>query len=202
MPPAQGTKDPADTTDGLMPLGDHFDSVLDAARMGADWAVAALYRDLQPRLLRYLRAQEPAEHEDLCSETWLDVARGLNGFVGEEGDLRRWVFSIAHRRLVDHRRRAGRRPVRNLIHEEVDALLSGGDVEDEAMADIATRQALAMIAALPVAQAEIVLLRVVAGLGAEEVGTIMGMRAGAVRVAQHRALARLAQDLALERVAI
>ena len=39
-------------------IGGDFPSVLDAARAGAEWAVAALYRDLQPALLRYLRTKE------------------------------------------------------------------------------------------------------------------------------------------------
>src|SRR5439155_366621 len=77
-----------------------------AARLGADWAVAVIYRDLHPRLVRFFRSQESREADDLVGEVWLAVAQGLALFDGDEAGLRAWVFTIARRRLVDHRRRA------------------------------------------------------------------------------------------------
>ena len=59
--------------------------------------------------------------------------------------------------------------------------------------------ALARLATLPPDQAEVVLLRVVAGLDAEEVALSLGTKAGAVRVSQHRALKRLSARLVSER---
>jgi len=69
------------------------------------------------------------------------------------------------------------------------------DAEAEALSALATREALAAIARLPPAQAEVVLLRVVADLAVEDVARIVGRRAGAVRALQHRALAGLAKIL-------
>ena len=54
--------------------------VLAGARAGQGWALAALWRDLHPRLFRYLRSQEPSVAEDLASETWLGVARLAMGY--------------------------------------------------------------------------------------------------------------------------
>jgi hypothetical protein len=63
-----------------MALGDRFESALQAARAGADWALGALYRDLHPRVLRYLRAQDPAEAEDLaCSVPRQRILESLSG---------------------------------------------------------------------------------------------------------------------------
>ena len=56
---------------------------------------------------------------------------------------------------------------------------------------IEAQRARDLLTRLPDHQRELVLLRVVAGLSAEETGNVLGMSAGAVRVAQHRALARL-----------
>ena len=70
--------------------GAEFDTVLDAARVGAEWAVAVLFRDVQPRLLRYLRAKAPDVAEDLASEVWFAAARQLPGFVGDESAFR-WL---------------------------------------------------------------------------------------------------------------
>ena len=55
-----------------------FASVLGAAQAGAEWALTILYREIHPKLLRYLASREPQEAEDLASEAWLDVAAGLD----------------------------------------------------------------------------------------------------------------------------
>jgi RNA polymerase sigma factor (sigma-70 family) len=183
-----------------MALGQNFPRVLDAARDGAEWAVTALYRDLSGPVLRYLTPQAPMEAEDLASEAWIDVAGGLYRFKGDEQDFRRFVFAIARRRLVDHVRKARRRRTHPAPAADIEPYLPTGDVEAEAMEGFSTRQALALLTRLPRPQAEVVLLRVVGGFSAEEVAGLIGKRAGAVRVLQHRALARLAADLAREGV--
>src|ERR1700722_11460583 len=55
---------------------------LAAAQQGDTEAFRVLYRDIQPRLLRYLRALVGEDAEDVASETWLQVARDLGGFQG------------------------------------------------------------------------------------------------------------------------
>lgn len=179
-----------------MPFAERFEAVLAAAKTGAEWAIADLYRELQPGLLRYLRAQAPADGDDLASEVWLQAAAGLARFDGDEMALRRWFFTIARRRLVDLRRREGRR--RRALDALESSLDAPGFAEPERHALDAgeTEAALARIAALPPAQAEVVLLRVVGGLAVEDVAAIVGKSPGAVRVLQHRALTRLARELA------
>jgi RNA polymerase sigma-70 factor, ECF subfamily len=172
-----------------------FDQLLDAVRKGADWAVAELWRDLHPRLLAYFRAAEPGGAEDLAADTWVDVARSLHRFEGGEQDFRRFAFTIARRRLSDHRRRRFRRRTDPVAAET----LADRPAPDDPAASALGRSALAVIGRLPPEQAEVVLLRVVAGLGAEEVGAIIGKSPGAVRVIQHRALKRLAEVLGEDR---
>src|SRR5438876_10923672 len=92
-----------------MTLGSDFDGILAAAQAGAEWALTSLYQDLHAPLLRYLRAHDRREGDDLASEVWVDVARSLHRFAGSETDLRKWLFTIARRRLLDHRRRVARR---------------------------------------------------------------------------------------------
>ena len=73
----------------------------------------------------------------------------------------------------------------------------GPDYTAEGAAErITTEQALALIASLPPEQAEVITLRVVGGLGAKEVAELLGKSPGAVRVAAHRGLRRLAALLA------
>jgi RNA polymerase sigma-70 factor, ECF subfamily len=181
-----------------MPLGEAFQGVLGAAKSGAEWAIAALYRELQPGLLRYLRAQAPADGDDLASEVWLAAAAGLGRFEGDEAGFRRWLFTIAQRRLVDLRRQEARR--RSLLSSLARAHERGSlDSEVEVLAASEAEAALILIAGLPPDQAEVVLLRVVGGLDTKDVAAIVGKKPGAVRVLQHRALKRLAEQLAEEK---
>lgn len=185
-------------------LGDQFQGILIAAQDGGEWAVAILYRWLHPALVSYLRGRAGDDADDLASETWLAVARALPSFSGDEAAFRSWVFTIAHRRLIDHHRAAARRPrTQSLAGPEGDgfdggtmALPSRDDPAAEVLAAAAADDAVRRIVALlPADQAEIVLLRVVAGLPVDDVARVTGRRPGTVRVLQHRALRRLADRL-------
>ena len=171
-----------------------FPPILEAARHGDPDALAALYRDIHPRVVRYLRAREPVEAEDLASDVWLDVASGLSGFEGDVHGFNAWVFTIARRRLIDLRRRRARRP-QSSLEELSERREPAGDAEDEAVERLTTAEALARIATLPDEQADVVLLRVLGGLSVDEVAAIVGKRPGNVRVIQHRALRRLAREI-------
>jgi RNA polymerase sigma-70 factor (ECF subfamily) len=179
---------------------DEFDSVIAAARTGAEWALTMLYRDLQPKLLRYLFAQEPRVAEDIASEAWIDVARGLGRFDGDQDGFRAWVFTIARRRLLDFRRKTLGRKTTPMAPEGLESLAREGDAEDDALEALGTESALARIAALPPDQAEVVLLRVLGGLQVSDVAEIVGKRPGAVRALQHRALRQLARTVSREAV--
>ena len=129
-----------------MPLEGRFQSVLAAAKTGAEWAIAALYREFQPGLLRYLRAQAAADGEDLASEVWLAAAAGLERFEGDETGFRRWLFTIAQRRLVDLRRRDARR--RSFL-TSLERSADRNPLDSEAETLGASEAAIALITSLP-----------------------------------------------------
>ena len=161
--------------------------------------MALLWRDLHPRILRYLRvAVGDSDAEDLGSDVWLEVARGLGRFDGDEPAFRAWVFTIARRRVIDAGRREQRRRTDPMSPQQIDRGCddASGELEARFALDVALRR----VARLPRDQAEVVALRVLAGLSAEQVAEIVGKRAGAVRVLQHRGLQRLANELAAEGV--
>ena len=89
-----------------------------AARRGDADAFRVLYRDIQPRLLRYLRALVGEDAEDVASETWLQVARDLGGFQGGYDGFRGWVVTVGRHRALDHLRREGRRAPAVLVPAE------------------------------------------------------------------------------------
>lgn len=174
-------------------VNDDSETVVAAARAGAEWAVAVLYRELNPPLLRYLRARAPAEADDLAAEVWMTLASQLRSFEGDEHGFRKLAFAIAHRRLVDHWRRAGRRRRREeLTDPAVMPEREAPDCADAAVdADVTIRALSTVRRHLPGDQADVILLRVVAGFSVDEVAEVLGRRPGTVRVLQHRALRRL-----------
>lgn len=175
------------------PGDNDFEPVLAAARGGDATAVASLYRRYNPGLVRFLDGRAPGYGDDLAQDTWIGACANLADFDGDDHELRAWLFTIAHRRLIDHWRRAARRPVTPTDPET----FTHNDVPDMALEGIEGREAVARIVRhLSAEQADVVLLRVVAGLSVEQVATIVGKSPGAVRVIQHRALRRLAAALA------
>lgn len=182
----------------MLALGDLFADVLDAARAGAPWAFNRLYQDLSPAVAGYLRVQRAYEPDDLTSEVFLGVFRGLPGFEGTEQQFRSWVFTIAHRRLTDERRRSARQPVLIAIDPELG--LVGGDTEREAMESLGERWVHQMANRLSPDQRTVLLLRIVAGLTAEEVAQVTGKTVGAVRALQRRGLESLRRQIAREGV--
>jgi RNA polymerase sigma-70 factor (ECF subfamily) len=175
---------------GEQVLNEEFPEVLAAAARGDELAFSALYRDVHPALLRYLRAMSWDIAEDAASECWFEVARGLGAFVGPEPAFRAWVFAIARRKLIDRIRYEARRPTAELSDLDLGGPLRR-DVADDVVEMDATYRALALVQTLPTDQAEAVLLRVVAGLEYSDVARIMDRSAGAVRVLVHRGLRRL-----------
>lgn len=165
---------------------------IEAAASGDEQAFAVVWRALQPGLLRYLRVVAPDSADDLASETWLEVVRGLRKFTGDDGRFRAWLFTIARHRAIDLRRRNARRPVEPVPPDLLPELGAPDDPAATVIETLSTEAALAMIAKLPPDQAEVVMLRAVAGLDVAQVAAVVGKRPGTVRVLSHRGLHRLA----------
>src|SRR5690349_4171075 len=89
-----------------------LDAALADSARGDQAALTVLYRELNPRLLRYLRHHAGPVAEDLASEVWLALAPQLDGFTGTFDRFRALMFAVARRRVVDEYRRRGRSPVR------------------------------------------------------------------------------------------
>lgn len=165
---------------------------LRGSKAGDEAAVATLFQALHPQLLRYVRHQAPDVHEDLVAETWLAAARLLPDFEGTAGDFRALLFSIARRRVVDHYRARARRPVTLELDGAVQP--EEADPAETVVAALSSDRAVeALLRGLPPDQAEVLLMRVVGDLSAEQVAAATQRTAGAVRVLQHRALRRLAR---------
>ncbi len=177
-----------------MRTGLPFDDVLAAAQAGAAWAFETLYRDLAPAVTGYLRLHGAAEPDDLASETFLHVFTGLAGFRGDEDGLRGWVFTIAHRRLLDDWRRRSRRP--QLADDPGDlAVHVGGDVEDDALERIGADTVQQLCDTLPEDQRSVLLLRILGDLTIEQIAQVMDRSVPSVKALQRRGLRALRDRL-------
>ncbi|MGH8906721.1 MAG: RNA polymerase sigma factor [Egibacteraceae bacterium] len=163
-----------------------------AAGRDAD-AWAALYRRAYPRLFAYAcrRLPTPGDAEDAVSETMMRAIDGIQRFTWRGAGFDAWLYGIL-RHVVYEMTRQQRRRAQPLIGDPpgndvlpLDRILS--DERDEFV-----RQAFARLSPR---DRELLELRVVGELNAAEVGLVVGKRAGAVRMAQRRALARLRQAL-------
>jgi RNA polymerase sigma-70 factor (ECF subfamily) len=174
---------------------DDLDEALVAARAGGEDGFVALYRGLQPRMLRYVTALVGADAEDATAEAWLQIARDIRTFTGDLDGFRGWVTAICRNRAMDLARARSRRRVLPTDLGFLAERAGSGDTASTALDTLSTRAAVELIAGLPRDQAEAVLLRAVVGLDAAAAGQVLGKRPGAVRVAAHRGLRRLAREL-------
>jgi RNA polymerase sigma-70 factor (ECF subfamily) len=178
-------------TDTQHVVGDDFAQVLAEAQGGSEDQFAVLWRDANPALLRYLRVLAPENAEDIAAETWVNVVRGLPRFIGDEAAWRAWLFTTARRRLIDQVRLRKRHPAEPLEEISPAEVPSAPDTAQIVLDNLATEDALALLSHLPRLQADVIMLRVVAGLDTDAVATILGKSPGNIRVMAHRGLRKL-----------
>jgi len=164
--------------------------LIEAARRGEPWALTEIWQRFAPAVTGYLRGRGAAEPEDLTSDVFVAVFERIRSFRGNESDLRAFVFTVAHHRLVDDLRRRSRRGTTVEYDAAADSRISGS-AEDEALAALHTQRVHALLEQLSTDQRDVLLLRVVGDLSLEQTAAAMGKRVGAVKALQHRALAAL-----------
>jgi len=178
-----------------------LEEALIGARAGDEASFLVLWEALQPRLLRYLRVIGCDDVDDVAGETWLQVVRDLPKFKKDSADeFRAWLFTIARHRAIDAARSRRRLRDKMLADALNPPTTTGNPVEDEVFHELSTRQAIAMVAGLSKDQAEVVALRVIAGLDTDAVARMLRKSPGAVRVALHRGLRALSDDPRIQQI--
>lgn len=178
---------------------DELTAAVQGAQRGDSECFRVLYREVQPKLLRYLSFLVDNDAEDIASETWLQATRDLHKFQGNIDNFRGWITTIARHRAMDHLRKHSRQPPAvPMPVEEFSFFAAADDTEARAIESITTDDAVKMISSLPRDQAEAVLLRAVVGMDAKTAAAVVGKRAGAIRTAAYRGLKTLAKRLGAE----
>ena len=166
---------------------DDAELVRDARRNRS--AFGALYRRYVDRIYRYVysRVGRKADAEDLTAQIFTEAMEGLEGYR-ERGTFSAWLFTIAHRRVVDHYRR--RRPTQPL-----DAASEIEDGGPNPLAEVVREERLEHLArlvkGLDAEKQELLRLRFAGELTYREIGEVVGRSEGAVKMAVHRLLRRL-----------
>jgi RNA polymerase sigma-70 factor (ECF subfamily) len=195
MPP-HSTEGPPTATFALDP------ALVRAAVAGDRAAVAGLLRALRPMVFRYCLGRlgtwqdGSSDAEDCAQDVLLAVVRTLPGYRYEADGFLPFVFGIAAHKVADfHRRRARDRT--SPVAEPPAGRSAGADpTGDEVARSAALDRSAGLLDTLPPRQREILVLRIILGLSAEETAAAVGLAsAGAVRVAQHRALTTLRRGL-------
>jgi RNA polymerase sigma-70 factor (ECF subfamily) len=175
---------------------DDFGGTLAAARSGDGRAADRLFHAFHPQLLRYLRSQERQAADDIAAEVWLAAAGALATFEGDESGFRSWLFTVARRRVIEHRRRGLRRRTDAVDPSHFVDTVNDDDTAQRASDSVDAQRAVdLMVECLSPDQTEVLIMRVVADLTAAQVAEIMGRPEPWVRLTQHRALKRLAARL-------
>jgi RNA polymerase sigma factor (sigma-70 family) len=177
-------------------IGEVFPRVLADARAGDPVAIELIYRDVAPLVIGYLRSNGAFDPEDVASDVFVSMIRGLAGFDGDEGQFRSWLLTITHRRLVDRIRRDGRRAEDPAPIEVLETARSTqGDVEREAIERLRARGVLEAIDELTDEQRQVLLLRILADLTTREIAEVIGKPETAVKGLLRRGLAAMGRVL-------
>lgn len=185
--------------------GDELDPLVAAAVKGDRQSTERLLRVLRPLVARYCRSrvgrQERtfASADDVAQEVCLAVFRALPGYRDQGRPFLAFVYGIASHKVADAHRSSARNRS-DPMAEVPDTPELGDDPETRVIQGEQAMQLEQLMAALAPKQREILRLRFVVGLSAEETAEAVESTPGAVRVAQHRALNRLRKMLAPEEV--
>jgi RNA polymerase sigma-70 factor, ECF subfamily len=180
--------------------GERLDAVVAEAVAGNRDALREVLETIRPIVVRYCRARVGTTErsglsaDDVAQEVCLAAITALPRYKDQGRPFLAFVYGIAAHKVADAHRAAARNrsdptevvPERFSVEASPEQLA----IESESAARMNK-----LLEVLPEKQREILILRVVVGMSAEETAEAVGSTPGAVRVAQHRALARLKAEI-------
>lgn len=181
------------------------DELVALAMAGDPTAVGCVLGIIRPLAVRYCRARlgrmdrSAVSADDVAQEVCLAVLTALPGYRVQGRPFLAFVYGIASHKVIDAHRAASRNRSEP-VADVPDSVDTGDGPEQRALRVELTGKMSRLLDQLPDKQREILVLRVVVGLSADETAEAVGSTPGAVRVAQHRALARLRRSMPEEEV--
>ncbi|MCA9632017.1 MAG: sigma-70 family RNA polymerase sigma factor [Myxococcales bacterium] len=175
-------------------MDDSDDALLQAAKSGDAAALEALLARYQNQVYRFgmRMCRDPEDAKDVLQDTLIATARGVRDFRGASS-ISTWLYSIARSFCIKKRRRSKFAPEveRSLdteVGEQVIAMADGGRLPEDAVAGKQIQEALERaIGSLEPMYREVLVLRDVEGLSAQEVAEVLDISVQAVKSRLHRA---------------
>ncbi|ROP40859.1 sigma-70 family RNA polymerase sigma factor [Saccharothrix texasensis] len=172
------------------------EAYVERAVRGDRRAVDALLAAIRPVIVKYCRARigqgqrSSASAEDVAQEVCLAVLKALPNYREQGRPFMAFVYGIAAHKVADAHRASARNRAESVPELPDSAGAEPGPEQRALQGELSERMG-RLLSVLPDRQREILVLRVVLGMSAEETAEAVGSTPGAVRVAQHRALTRL-----------
>jgi RNA polymerase sigma-70 factor, ECF subfamily len=179
---------------------ERLDAVVAQAVAGDRDALREVLEMIRPIVMRYCRARvgtvdrSGLSADDVAQEVCLAAVMALPRYCDRGRPFLAFVYGIAAHKVADAYRAASRDLAYPTDSIPDHRSTEPGPEQAAIEADSVTRMS-ELLSVLPEKQREILILRVVVGLSAEETASAVGSTAGAVRVAQHRALTRLKSEI-------
>ena len=180
--------------------GERLDAVVAEAVAGNRDALREVLEIIRPIVVRYCRARVGTTErsglsaDDVAQEVCLAAITALPRYKDQGRPFLAFVYGIAAHKVADAHRAAARNRADPTDGVPERYSLEAGP-EQMALDSESSARMTKLLSVLPEKQREILILRVVVGMSAEETAEAVGSTAGAVRVAQHRALARLKAEI-------
>lgn len=166
------------------------DALVARARAGDESAWREIVAEIGPRLRGYARARGAPDPDDVMQDVLMAAAERISEFEGGGGAFRSWIFSIAYRKIADRHRVSGREtPVDRLPDRPA------ASPEHDLMERASRSAAFDALRVLTGVERDVVLMRVIGEMATPEVARAVGKSVGNVRVIQHRAMARVREEL-------
>ncbi len=178
-----------------MTLGHSFESVLEAAKLGADWAWAVLYGEIAGPVTGFFRSRGVADPEEAAGDVFFELARGLVSFEGSEEPFHTFVFVIAYKRLLVENRYSNRKLRTVLADRVLDRLHDDAEVIGVIAEHQVSEEVRLAFEILTPEQRDVLSLRIVGGLSIDQVAEVLNRGVRKVKTVQRRGMARVRGQL-------
>jgi RNA polymerase sigma-70 factor (ECF subfamily) len=179
-----------------MTLGHSFEIVLQAAKLGSEWAWATLYGEISGALVGFFRCRGIDDPESVAGDVFFALAREIQRFEGDEDSFWTLVFALAHRRFLSENESPNRRSLTGLS-DRILQRLKGGAVAQPHVIDV-PEEVRTALAQLSPGERDVISLRAIAGLSIDQVAEVLGIGAKAVRGLQRKGMSKVRVTLQRE----